>query len=75
MDYASAAQEGPPVKPTTGPKAPSVTETPAAEPEAMEIDAEPPETDQGTDWRVLLLDCLVRGVLPVDRTEAQRLAR
>jgi len=39
--------------------------TPAAEPEA---------TDQGTDWRVPLLDRLVRGVLPADRTEAQRLA-
>ena len=50
IDYASAAEEGPPVKPTTGPEAPSVTETPAAEPEAMEINAEPPEADQGMDW-------------------------
>ena len=45
VDYASVAQEGPPVEPTTGPEAPSVTETPAAEPKAMEIDAEPPQAD------------------------------
>ena len=49
VDFASAAQEGPSVEPTTGPEALSVTETPAAEPEAMEIDAGPPETDQGMD--------------------------
>ena len=75
IDYASAAEEGPLVEPTIGPEAPSVTKTPATEPEAMEIDAGPPETDQDTDWRVLLLDRLVREVLPADRTEAQRLAR
>ena len=45
VDYASVAQEGPPVKPTTGPEAPSLTETPVAEPEAMEIDAGPLEAD------------------------------
>ena len=75
VDYASAAQEGPLVEPTTGPEIPSVTETPTAEPEAMEIDAGPPEADRGADWRVPLLDRLTRGVLPADRTEAQRLAR
>ena len=70
VNYASTAEEGPPVEPTTGPEAPSATETPAAEPEAMEINAGPPEADQGIDWRVPLLDRLVRGVLPMDRTEA-----
>ena len=35
VSYASAAEEGPPVEPTTGPEAPSITETSAAEPEAM----------------------------------------
>ena len=45
IDYASAAEEGPPVEPTAGPEAPSITETPAAEPEAMEIIAEPPKAD------------------------------
>ena len=72
--YASVAEEGPPVEPTIGPEAPSATETPAAEPEAMEIDAGPLETDQGMDWRVPLLDRLVLGVLPTDRTEEQWLA-
>ena len=50
VSYASATEEGPPVEPTTGPEAPSAAETLAAEPEAMEIDAGPPETDQGMDW-------------------------
>ena len=49
IDYALVAEEGPPVKPTAGPEAPSVTETPAAEPEVMEIIVEPPEANQGTD--------------------------
>ena len=75
IDYASATEEGPSVEPTVGPEAPSVTKAPAAEPEAMEINTKPPEADQGTDWRVLFLDCLVRGELPEDRTEARRLAR
>jgi len=39
IDYASAAEEGPPAKPTTGLKAPSVAETPVAETEVMEVDA------------------------------------
>ena len=56
VSYASVAEEGPPVEPTTGPEAPSATETPAAKPEAMEIDAGPPEAGQGMDWRVSLLD-------------------
>ena len=50
IDYASAVEEGPLVEPTTGPEAPSVTETPAAEPKVMEINVEPPEANQGTDW-------------------------
>ena len=75
VDYASAAQEGPPNEPTMGPEAPSVTETPAAEPEAMEVDAGSLEANRGADWRVPLLDHLTRGVLLTDRTEAQRLAR
>ena len=49
IDYTSAVKEGPPVEPTVGPEAPSVTKTPAAEPEAMEINVEPLEADQGMD--------------------------
>ena len=75
VSYTSAAEEGPPIEPTTGPEAPSVIETPATEPEAMEIDAGPPKADQGVDWWVPLLDRLTQGVLPADRAEAQRLAR
>ena len=45
IDYTSAVEEGPPVEPTVGPEALSITEAPAAEPEDMEIDAEPPEAD------------------------------
>ncbi|XP_066324098.1 uncharacterized protein, partial [Miscanthus floridulus] len=75
VDYALATEEGPSAEPTTGPEAPSATETSPAGPEAMAIDAEPPEADQGTDWRVPFLDRLVRGELPADRAEARRLAR
>ena len=75
VDYASATQEGPPAEPPTGPEASSVTETPAAEPETMEVDAGPPEADRGADWRVPLLDHLTQGALPTDRAEAQWLAR
>jgi len=49
IDYLSVAEEGPLVEPTVGPEAPSVTKTPAAEPEAMEINVEPLEADQGMD--------------------------
>ena len=49
VNDASMVEEGPRVEPTTGPEAPSITETPAAEPEAMEIDAGPPEADHGAD--------------------------
>jgi len=49
IDYASAAEEGPPVEPTVGPEAPTITEAPTAELKAMEINMEPPEVDQGMD--------------------------
>jgi len=64
VDYDSAKVEGPSAEPPTGP-----------EPESMAIDTEPPEADRGMDWRVPFLDRLMRGELPVDRTEARRLAR
>ena len=59
INYASVVEEGPPVEPIVGPEAPSITETPMAELEAMEVNAEPPEANQGMDWRVPFLDCLV----------------
>ena len=49
IDHVSVAGEGPPVELTAGLEAPSVAETPSAEPEVMEVDAEPPEANQGMD--------------------------
>ena len=74
IDHVSAARGGPPVELTTGLEAPSVAETPSAEPEVMEVDAEPPKANQGMDWWVSFLDYLVRGELPIDKTEARWLA-
>ncbi|XP_066384901.1 uncharacterized protein [Miscanthus floridulus] len=75
IDYASAVEEGPLVEPPAGPEAPSIAKTPSAEPEVMKVNAEPPEANQGMDWRVPFLDCLVRGELPIDRTKGRWLAR
>ena len=49
IDYASAVEEGPLVEPTIGLEAPSVAETPSAEPEVMEVNVEPPKANQGMD--------------------------
>ncbi|XP_066396401.1 uncharacterized protein [Miscanthus floridulus] len=59
INYALAAEEGPPVEPTAGLEAPSVSKTPVAETKVMEVNAEPPEANQGMDWRVSFLDCLI----------------
>ena len=48
---------------------------PSTEPKVMEVDAEPPEANQGTNWQLSFLDCLVQGELPADKTEARRLAQ
>jgi hypothetical protein len=40
----------------------------------MEIDEVQPEGDREADWRIPYLDCLIREVLPSDRTQAQQLA-
>ena len=74
VDYDSAKVEGPSAEPPTGPEAPFATETSPPEPESVAIDTEPPEADQGTDWRVPFLDRLMRGELLADRTEARWLA-
>ena len=75
IDYTSTTEEGPPVGPTAKLDAPSTVETPSTEPEVMEVNTEPPQTDQDADWRIPFLDWLDRGELPGDRTEARRLAR
>ena len=75
IDYASAAEEGPPAEPTTGLGAPSTAETLSTKPEVMEVNTGPPQTDQDIDWQIPFLDWLARGELPSDRTKARRLAR
>ncbi|XP_066324263.1 uncharacterized protein [Miscanthus floridulus] len=75
INYASVVEEGPAVEPSIELEAPSIAEIPSAELEVMEVNMEPPEANQGMDWRVPFLDCLVRGELPADRTKARWLAR
>ena len=50
INHASAVEEGPPVKPAAALKYPSVAEAHSAEPEVMEVNPEPPEANQDTDW-------------------------
>ena len=49
---------------------PSAAKTPLTEPEVMEVNTKPPQTDQDADWRISFLNWLDRGELPGDRTEA-----
>ena len=49
INHVSAAEEGPPVKPTAWLEAPSVAEAHSAEPEVMEVNPEPPEANQDAD--------------------------
>ena len=45
-------------------------------PKVMELEEDPViEPDPLDDWRTLYLDYLLRDTLPMDKTEAQRLAR
>jgi hypothetical protein len=59
------------------PPASGANSTPApADPEVIQIEEDPyTGPDPLLDWRIPYLDCLVRGVLPTDKTEVQRLAR
>ena len=49
INYVSMTEAGAPVEPTVGPEAPSVARTPLAEPKVLEVNAEPPEANQGMD--------------------------
>ena len=75
IGYTSTTEEGPPMEPAAELDAPYAAETPSTKPEVMEVNAEPPRTDQDADWRVPFLDWLDRGELPDDRTKARWLAR
>ncbi|XP_066384777.1 uncharacterized protein [Miscanthus floridulus] len=50
INYASAAEEGPLAKTTTGLDAPSATETLSTKPEVMKVSTEPPQNDKDADW-------------------------
>ena len=50
IDYTLVTEGGPPVETTTRLDAPSTAETPSTEPEVMEVNTEPPQTDQDADW-------------------------
>ncbi|XP_066384806.1 uncharacterized protein [Miscanthus floridulus] len=56
IGYTSATEEGPPMEPAAKLDALSAAETPSTKPEVMEVNAEPPRTDQDVDWRVPFLD-------------------
>jgi hypothetical protein len=43
--------------------------------DVMEIEEGPTSDEPELDWRIPYLDCLIRGILPPDQTEARRLAR
>ena len=43
-------EEGPPVETTVRLDAPSTAGTPSTEPEVMEVNTEPPQTNQDADW-------------------------
>jgi hypothetical protein len=38
------------MEPIAKPDAPSTAKTPSTEPEFMQVNAEPPQTDQDADW-------------------------
>ncbi|XP_021305566.1 uncharacterized protein LOC110431174 [Sorghum bicolor] len=60
----------PPSKQRSDPK-----DVAAQEQEAMDIEPEPPASDDSPDWRYPLLQRLVDGILPPDQAEAKRVAR
>jgi len=74
-------------KPSVDYKDDGGSEKPASEPcpdsndstdqelEAMDIEPEPPASDDSPDWRYPLLQRLVDGTLPPDQAEARRVAR
>ena len=46
------------------------------DPKVMELEEDPEaESDPPDDWRMLYLDYLLRNILPMNKTEARRLAR
>ena len=50
IGYTSATEEGPLVEPAAELDALYAAETPSTKPEVMEVNIEPPQTDQDADW-------------------------
>jgi hypothetical protein len=66
----STQDENKPPEPGSG----AVPTPPPTDPKVMDIMEDPDAgPDPLSDWRISYLECLVRGVLPRDRTEARRL--
>jgi len=71
IDYKNdGGSDEPPSEPSSDPK-----DSAAQELEAMDIEPEPPASDDSPDWRYPLLQRLVDGSLPPDQAEARRVAR
>jgi hypothetical protein len=54
---------------------PSEAKVPSTGADIMQTEGSPPPVDLEPNWRILYLDCLIRGELPSDKTEARRIAR
>jgi hypothetical protein len=77
VDYGKPGQEGnQPPEPTLGsdpPEGSNPSSTP--EPKVMNIHEERLDHDNKQDWQIPYLACVILGVLPLDQTQARRLAR
>jgi hypothetical protein len=54
---------------------PPEVEAPLTGAEAMQVEGLTPPSDLEPDWRAPYLDYLIRGDLPLDKTEARRITR
>jgi hypothetical protein len=53
---------------------PPEVEAPSTGANVMQMEGSPPPADLELDWRIPYLNCLIRGELPLDKTEARRIA-
>jgi hypothetical protein len=54
---------------------PPEAEAPSTRADVMQTEGSTPPADLEPDWRILYLDCLIRWELPLNKTEARRIAR
>jgi hypothetical protein len=50
---------------------PSKAKAPSTGADIMQTEVSPPLADLEPDWRISYLDCLIRGEVPSDKTEAR----